>query len=68
MSLKSTFFFCILFNDLCQSHNNDNKKLNKLGHLAIYNDTFSFWYCYFLRKNNVTIFSDIFDINWNSNE
>ena len=45
MSLKNTLLlllFCILFNNFCQSHNNYNKKLNKLVHPAIYNDTFSY--------------------------
>ena len=34
--------FGILFNNYCQSHNNDKIKLNKLVHRAIYNDTFSY--------------------------
>ena len=40
-------FFDILFNNSYQSHNNDNKKLNILAYPTIYNNTFSFQYCYF---------------------
>ena len=44
MFLKITlfvFYFFILFNNHCQSHSNDNKKLNKLVYPTIYNDYFS---------------------------
>ena len=48
MSLKSMLLlllFCILFNNLYQSHDNDNKKFKNLVYPIIYNDIFR--YCYF---------------------
>lgn len=51
------FFLDILFNNHCQIHNINNKKHNKLIHFIIYNSAFSY-----LGKNNITIFSNIFNI------
>ena len=55
--LKSTLciFFGILFNNHRQSHNNNNKNLNRLT----YYDAFNYM---LLGKNNIIISSDIFDV------
>ena len=42
LKIHYVYFFGILFNNRCQSHKNDNKKFNRLVHLAIYSDTFSY--------------------------